>query len=256
MTPNPPGTKASRLFAELSISQAVWDEHLPQFASRLLSPLAWRALPVWQEHDVVRAFAHGYEKRPEVLDSWSGNTFKDFIFHVMQNYGVPVFSHIFGLDPEVEAKVLLNKPEHIAGAARLAVLGAVPEDIPACFEGHGASAKYMTENAPQLDMNQDIRRLMMFTRHQHYMGYIDFFGLEDEVVLRALDKLEKPGSQNQTLARMGPLMLKAQQEGLDLGQCLIMWSETLASPERVLEFVRDGMPLDYALMLTEPLSGR
>lgn len=241
----------------MTVSMDVWSEHLPQFASRLASPMAyWQPLPLWHQHDIARAVAHGYKANPDVLDSWKGQNFKDFVSYVMQAYGVPVFSYVFGLDPEVESLVLLNKPEHIAGAARLAVLGAKAEDIPETIEGHGSSAKYWTEHAPQLDMQQSLRRLMMFTRHQHYMGYLDFFDLDDEVILQALIKLEKPGTQNQTLATMGPLMLKAQQEGLDLGQCLIMWSETLASPERVLEFVRDGIPLDYALMLTEPPSGR
>lgn len=257
MTHNPPGTKASRMFAELSVSREVWAEHLPQFATRLISPMnAWKALPLWNQHDIARAVAHGYGKNPEVLDSWNGHNFKEFVTHVMQNYGVPVFSHIFALAPEVEARLQLGSMEHIAGAARLAVLGATPEDIPECREGHGSSAKFDTMSAPQLDMEQNLRRLMMFNRHQHYMGYLDFFDLEDEVILQALMKLEAPGSQNRTLSLMGPLMLQAQREGLDLGQCLIMWSETLASPTRVLEFVRGGIPLDYALVLTEPPSSR
>lgn len=254
---NPPGTKASRLFADMSINQEVWEEHLPQFATRLVATMvASQALPVWNQHDIARATAQGYKLRPEVLDSWTGQGFREFIIHVMTNYGIPVFSYVFGLDPELEQRIQLNSPEHIAGAARLAVLGAVASDVPDYGPGHGHSSKYDSMNAPQLDMKQGLRRLMMFARHQHLVGYLDFFDLEDETMLQAFVTLESKLAQTRVLTLLGPMLLEAQREGLDLGQCLLMWSGTLASPERVLEFVRGGIPLDYALMLTDGPSTR
>lgn len=250
--PNPPGTKASRLFGGLSIPANVWAEYLPQFASRMVPPVpTWQALAEWHQHDIVRGVAHGYEKRPEVLDSWNGQHFQDFIRHVMDGFGVPVFSFVFGLDPELEARLQFRDMEDIAGAARLAVLGASSGDVPEYQEDYRGSPKYDSSNAPQLDMGQSLRRLMLFERHQPFMGYIDFFGLEDDAVAEAFTALSAKMTHGQVLSLMGPLMLEAQRQGIDLGECLLMWAATLAPSEKVVEFVRSGIPVDYARLLTD-----
>lgn len=253
MTNNPPGTKASRLAANMAISQEVWAEKLPNFADRLAATEnQWAALSEWHQHDVVAAVAHGYKQRPEVLDTWNGQGFDSLVRHVMDHYGVPVFSFLFGLDAEVEQLVQLRDYEDIAGAARLAVHGASVKDIPQySIVGYGNSSKYDSSNTPPLNMRQGLRRAMKFERYSGFLEYLDFFEMDDDIILEHLAALCARMPQPRVLTLMGPLLLHAEREGLHLGECLRMWAQTGASPERVRMFVRDGVPVDYALLLTE-----
>lgn len=258
-SPKPFGTKASRMSAVLSIGHAAWDAHIPQLTQRLGSTgYMSRPLSEWHQHDIAAGVAHGYAKRPEVIDSWTGNGWASLVEHVMTNYGVPVFSYLFGLDPEVEQTIQLRDGEDIAGAARLAVHGATMEHIPVYPPGHnGVSSKYDSSLCPPLDMGSGLRRMMLFERHMDFVGYIDFFDdMPDEEVLECLVRLTSRVPRDKALSLMGPMLLRADREKLSLADVLRMWSVTAASEEQVLQFVRDGMPVDYALLLTEADSSR
>lgn len=258
-TPNPPGTKASRMSAALTIGHAAWKAHIPQLSQRLGAVgYSVRPLSEWHQHDIAAGVAHGYAKRPEVIDTWEGNGWASLVEHVMKSFGVPVFSHLFGLDPEVEQTIQLRDGEDVAGAARLAVHGATLEHIPVYPPGYnGVSSKYDSSMAPPLDMGTGLRRMMLFERYMDFVGYIDFFdGMTDEDILGCLIHITSRVPRDKALALIGPMLLRADREKLSLAEVLRMWAATAASEEQVLEFVRDGIPVDYALLLTESAASR
>lgn len=255
----PFGTKSSRMATTLAIGHTAWNAHIPQLAQRLGSTVPMsRPLSEWHQHDIAAGVAHGYAKRPEVIDSWTGNGWASLVMHVMENYGVPVFSYLFGLDPEVEQTIQLRDGEDIAGAARLAVHGATLEHIPVYPPGYnGVSSKYDSSMAPPLDMGSGLRRMMLFERYMDFVGYIDFFDdMEDEDILECLIRVTSRIPRDKVLSLIGPMLLRADRAGLSLSEVLRMWAATAASEEQVLKFVQDGLPLDYAVLLTEPVVSR
>lgn len=252
--PNPPGSKVYRVLREFS---GISETH---FGGKLADDLTKRiaagslASPAFTSRgeavsvigfDLAAGIIHGYAKRPEVLDTWTGSGFQSIVDHAVTVGGFPVAVPLFGLSEEVARVIGMRSIEDMAGAARLAVKDATLADIPEYASG----AKFPASAAPALRTNLTIRKSLLFVKFPQFVPLIELMGDVDvDVIYTALQRI--PGARGaDALGQIAALMVRAEREKLPLAECLRVWSLVPGEPELVLTAVRDGIPDEYLLQL-------
>ncbi len=257
--PNPPGSKVYRLLREYGgLAEKHFQGKLPDsLVSRIVSgnssrpyaflgsadpasPLAW---------DIAAGIVHGYEKRPEILDTWMGTGFADLADHAVNVGGFPIAVPLFGLDAEVAAVVGMRDLHDIAGAARLAVKDSTISDMPPNLGATGP--KYTARSAPPLETNLTIRKSLMFASFPSFIPLIELMGDTDVDELHAsLQRVRSSrGTEAATLGYVAALMVRAEREKLSLAEVFRVWSLVQRDADFVIEAVRNGVPDEYLMSL-------
>lgn len=252
--PNPPGSKVYRILREFSgISKSHFDGKLPDDLAQRIAAGSSNSLPYTTSgapvsllgFDMAAGIVHGYQKWPEILDTWVGSGFLSLVDHAVTVGGFPVAVPLFGLNEEVARVIGMRSIEDMAGAARLAAKDATPADIPA----YSGGAKFPASAAPALRTNLTIRKSLMFAAFPQFVPLIELMGDVDVDVLHtALQRI--PGARGgDALGQIAALMVRAEREKLPLAECLRLWSLAPGETELVLTAARDGIPDEYLLQL-------
>lgn len=253
--PNPPGSKVYRIlrgFSGLVVSH--FDGKLPDDLAQRIAAGSSAGLPYTTSgvptsllcYDIAAGIVHGYMKRPEVLDSWTGSGFLSLVDHAAVVGGFPIAVSLFGLDEEVAKHVGMRTIEDMAGAARLAVKNATPADIPT----YSGGMKFPASAAPELQANLTIRKSLMFASFPQFVPLIELMGDVDVDVMHAsLQRIRTTRGGDMSMGYIAALMVRAEQEKLPLAECLRVWSLLPGETELVLTAVRDGIPDEYLLQL-------
>jgi hypothetical protein len=256
---NPPGSKAYRALREY---KALNVEH---FEGKLPSALVQRICSdsstgylypsttggVSHETlswDIAAGIVHGHQKNEALFTSWSGTGFMSLVDHAIQVGGYPVAVPLFGLDPELAEVVGMRDLRELAGAARLAVKETRASDIP----NAGFGAKFSAGMAPALDVSLTVRKALLFASYPQFVPLIELIDDVDTEVLHAsLQRLHGSRHSNaMTIGYVAALMVRAEREGLPLGECFRVWSLVPGETDLVLDAVRNRVPDEYLELLS------
>lgn len=196
--------------------------------------------------DIAVALVRGYDKNPELFESWTGTGMGSLVTHVSDTLGDDHVLHgLFGLARGIESIIQVKSFEQVAGAARLAVYGAELSDIPPMNEKSGT--KYVAEHTPPRNQCADLATELLrqtFSWHDVLIPMLgDLTTPEKHALLSGLSGV--------AVGNLGPLVrvvYAAGQEGLPVGRVLQVWKLVGSDDaELVLDAVRGSIPDEYLL---------